>query len=74
MVHQRSLAWYRHVALANQSRIRDGVMGGATWAGRDSRRTVADEAGDTMDTRGLERFRQGQGREDGGMVEGFPEV
>jgi hypothetical protein len=49
-------------------------MGGATRAGRDSRRTVADEAGDTMDTRGLERFRQGQGREDGGMVEGFPEV
>ena len=49
MVGQRHLAWHRHVAPTDQPRIRDGVVGGATWAGGDQRRAVAGEAGDAVD-------------------------
>jgi hypothetical protein len=41
-------------------------MGSATRAGRDPRRAVAGEGGDTMDTWGLKGFGQGQRRQDGG--------
>jgi hypothetical protein len=41
-------------------------MGGAKWAGRDQRRAVADEAGDAVDTRGLNGLGEGHGRQDGG--------
>jgi hypothetical protein len=44
MVGQRHLARQRHVAPADQPRIRDRMMGRATWAGRDPRRAVAGEA------------------------------
>ena len=51
MVGQRLLARHRHVAPANQPRIRDGVVGRATWAGRDYRRAVAGEADDVLHAR-----------------------
>jgi hypothetical protein len=47
----------------NPAQVRDG-KGGA----------VAGETGDIRDTRGLDGFRQGQGREDGGEVEVYPEA
>jgi hypothetical protein len=34
VVGQRHVAWHRHVAPADQPDIGDGVMGGATRAGR----------------------------------------
>jgi hypothetical protein len=70
MVGQRHLARHRHVAPAEQPRIRDGVVGRATWTGRDPRRAVAGEAGDAVDARGLEGFRQGHGWEKGDEAPG----
>jgi hypothetical protein len=58
-------ARHRHVAPADQSRIRDGVVGRATRAGRDQRRAVAGAAGDAVDTRGLNRLGEGHRRQDG---------
>jgi hypothetical protein len=63
-----TVAGHRHVAPADQPRIRDGMMGGATRAGRDQRRAVARQAGDAVDTRGLDRFGQGHRRQDGGKA------
>jgi hypothetical protein len=60
MVRSRHVARHRHVAPADQPRIRDGMMGRATRAGRDPRRAVAGEAGDTVDTGGVEGFGQGE--------------
>jgi hypothetical protein len=45
---QRHVARHRHGAPADQPDIQDGVMGGATWVGRDQRGAVAREAGDAM--------------------------
>jgi hypothetical protein len=42
-------------------------MGRATRAGRDPRRAVAGEAGDSVDTRGLNRLGEGHRRQDGGQ-------
>jgi hypothetical protein len=63
---QRHLAWHRHVAATDQPHIRDGVVGGATRAGRDPRRAGAGEAGDAVDTPGLKGFGEGHCRQDGG--------
>jgi hypothetical protein len=41
---------------ADQPRIRDGVVLRAKWSGRDQRRTVTGEAGDTVDAGGVEGF------------------
>ena len=41
-------------------------MGGAKRPGRDQRREVAGEAGDVVDTRGLNRLGEGHGRQNGG--------
>src|SRR5882724_3811404 len=38
----------------------------AKWAGRDQRRAVAGEAGDAVDTSGLNRLGEGHRRQDGG--------
>jgi hypothetical protein len=40
VVRRRRFAWHRHVVAADQPRIRDGMVGRATRAGRDQRRTV----------------------------------
>jgi hypothetical protein len=56
VVGPRHLARQRHVAPADQSRIGDGVMGGATQPGRDQGRAVAGAAGDAMEARGLDGF------------------
>ena len=66
MVGQRHVAQYRHMPAADQPRIRDGMMGRATRAGRDPRRAVAGEASNTMDTCGLNGFGEGHRRQDGG--------
>jgi hypothetical protein len=47
MVGQRHVTRPRHVAPADQPRLREGVVGRATRAGRDPRRAVAGEARDT---------------------------
>jgi hypothetical protein len=67
MVGQRHVTRHRHVAPADQPRIRDGMVGRATRAGRDQRRPVAGEAGDAVDTRGLNRLGEGHRRQDGGQ-------
>jgi hypothetical protein len=66
MVGPRHVTRHRHLADADQPCIRDGVVGRATRAGRDPRRAVTSEAGDAVDARGFERFRQGHGRQEGG--------
>jgi hypothetical protein len=48
VVCQRHLARHRHLAPADQPDGRDGVMRGATRAGRDQRRAVAGEPGDVV--------------------------
>ena len=63
---QRHVTRPRHVAPADPPRIREGLVVRATWAGRDPRRAVAGEAGDAVDTRGLNRLGQGRPRHDGG--------
>jgi hypothetical protein len=50
----------------NQPRIRDGMARRAKRAGRDQRRAVAGEAGDMVDTRGLNSLGEGHRRQDGG--------
>jgi hypothetical protein len=58
MVGQRHFSRHRHVASADQPRIRDGMVGRATWAGRDPHRAGAGEARDAVDTRGLKGLGQ----------------
>ena len=67
---QRHFAWHWHVAPADQPRIRDGVVGRATRAGRDQRRAVAGEARDAVDTRGLKGLGEGHRRQNGGEPAG----
>ena len=66
MVGQRLVARHRHMAAADQPRIREGVVRRATRAGGDPRRTVPSEARDAVDTRGLNRLGEGHRRQDGG--------
>jgi hypothetical protein len=54
----------------DQPDIRDGMVRGATRAGRDEGGTVAGEAGDAVHARGLDSFRQGHLRQDGGEAAG----
>jgi hypothetical protein len=68
IVGQRHFARHRHVAAADQPRIRDGMMGRATRAGRDQRHTVAGEAGDAAGACALKGFGESHGRQDGGEV------
>jgi hypothetical protein len=53
-----------------QARIRDGVVGRATRAGRDPRRAVAGEASDAVDTCGLKGLGESHRRQDGGEPPG----
>ena len=66
VVRQRHVARHRHVAPAGQPRIRDGMMGRATRAGRDQRCAVVGAAGDTVNAWGLNGFGQRYRRQDGG--------
>jgi hypothetical protein len=61
VVRERHLARPRHVAPADQPRVRKGV-GGAERPGHDQRRPVAREASDAMETRGLKGLSQSHGR------------
>ncbi len=70
MVGQRHFTRHRHVAPADQPRIREGVVGRAKRAGRDQRRTVAGAAGDAVDARGLKSLGEGHRRQDGGQSPG----
>jgi hypothetical protein len=70
VVSQRDLARHRHVPPADQSRVRDGVVRGAKWAGRDPRRAVAGAAGDAVNPRGLKGLGEGHGRQNGGEAPG----
>jgi hypothetical protein len=58
MVGQRHVTRHRHVAPTDQPRLRDGVVGGATRAGRDQPHAVAGEAGNAVDPRGLNGLSQ----------------
>jgi hypothetical protein len=66
MVGQRDLARHRHVPLTDQSRSRDGLVGGAKRASRHQRGAGAGEAGDAVDARRLNGLGEGHRREDGG--------
>jgi hypothetical protein len=66
VVGPRPLARPRHAAPADPPDIGDGVMGGATRAGRDQGRPVARAAGDAMEARGLKGFGLGHRRQDRG--------
>jgi hypothetical protein len=70
MVGQRYVTHHRHVAAADQPRIRDGMVGRATRAGGDQRRAVAGEPGNTVDARGLNGLGEGHRRQDGGESAG----
>ena len=61
-----TLARPRHLAAADPPRIREGMVGRATWAGRDQRRAVAGETGDTVDARGFNGLGEGHAGQDGG--------
>jgi hypothetical protein len=74
MVGQRHLTRHRHVAAADQPRLRDGMVGRATRAGRDPRRAVAGEADDVVDLRGLNGLGEGHGRQDSGEAAGQPRL
>jgi hypothetical protein len=65
VVGQRDLARHRHVTPTDPPRVRDGMVGGAARAGGDQSRAVAREAGDAVDTRGLNRLGKGHRRQDG---------
>ena len=68
MVSQRRVARHRHVTPADQSHIREGVVGGATRAGRDERGAGTGAAGDAVDAGGVKGFAQGHGRQSGGQA------
>ena len=70
MVGQRHFTRHQHVAPADQPRIRDGMMGGATRESRHQRGAVAGAAGDTMDACGLNGLGEGHRRQDGGESAG----
>lgn len=56
------------MAPADQPRIRDRVMGGATRAGRDQSGVPAGEADDAVDGGSFDGFWEGYRREDGGAL------
>jgi hypothetical protein len=62
VVRQRHFTRHGDVATADQSCIRDGMVGRATRAGRDQGRPVAGAASDAMDAGGLNGFGQGHPR------------
>jgi hypothetical protein len=66
MVRQRHLAWHGHLAPTDQPDVRNGVVRSATRARRDEGGAVVGEAGDAVNTRGLDGFSQGHIRQDGG--------
>jgi hypothetical protein len=67
MMGQRHLAWHRHMADPDQPRIGDGMMGRAKRPGRHQRRTSPREAGDAVDTGGLNGLGEGHRRQNGGQ-------
>jgi hypothetical protein len=70
MVGQRHLRRHGQLTAADQPRIRDGVVGRATRAGRDPRRAGAGEAGDAVDACGLKGLSEGHRWQDGGEASG----
>jgi hypothetical protein len=70
VVREGHLTRHWHPSATDRPDIGDGVMGGAKRPGRDQSRAVAREAGDAMDTRGLNGFGQGHGRQDDGEPPG----
>jgi hypothetical protein len=64
MMRQRHLARHRHVAPADQSRVREGLVGGAKRASRHQGGAVARGAGDAVDAGGLDGLGQGHRRQD----------
>jgi hypothetical protein len=58
MVGQRHVARHRHLAPADQARIREGMMQRAERAGRDQRRAIAREASDAREVGGVDRCSQ----------------
>ena len=62
MVREGHLSRHWHMAAADQPRIRDGLVGRATRAGRDQRRAVAGKTGDAVNPRGLNGLGEGHRR------------
>ena len=59
VVGQRHLTRHGDMSAADQPHIRDGVMRGAKRTRGDQGRAVAGEAGDAMDSGGLQGFGEG---------------
>src|SRR5262245_29600920 len=68
VVRQRHLARQRPLAPADPPDVRDGVMRGATRAGRHPGGAVTGAAGDAVDAHGLEGVGQGHRRPQGGRA------
>jgi hypothetical protein len=58
LVRPRHLAWHGEVPTADQPHIRDGMVRGATRAGRAPRRAVVGEIGDTVEAHRVAGLRQ----------------
>jgi hypothetical protein len=65
IVGQRHLTRHRHLVPADQPRIRNGMMGGATRARRHQRGAGTGETDDAADARGLDGLGQGHVGQDG---------
>jgi hypothetical protein len=55
----------------DQANVAERLMRDAKWTGRDPRRAAAGAAGNAVEARGVERFRQGHRRQDGGEAAGL---
>jgi hypothetical protein len=65
VVRPRHLARQGEVSAADPPHSRDGLRRGATWAGRGDGGAGAGAAGDAVDARGLEGFRESHRRQAG---------
>jgi hypothetical protein len=61
-------ARHHDAAATDQPRTQDAAMRRSIRAGRDQRGAVTGEAGDAVEAHGLEGFRQGHRRQDGGQA------
>ncbi len=66
MVRQGHLPWQGPLAAADHAHLRDRVLRGPERARGDEGGAPPGEASDAVNARGLERFRQGHRRQDGG--------
>jgi hypothetical protein len=74
VMDQRHLPRRRYMPPRLAPQPRASGSEGAIWAGSAHRRACASQAGDAVDTRGLERFRERHRRQEGGAATGQPRL